>query len=72
MLIHSSLTFFSFVLKFRYHSLYTEEEKIKTEDEEHFQKTAVEFKDQFQGMVNKYQFLLMKESVVSRYVKIFF
>lgn len=42
-----------------------EDEKPKVEDEERFDKVAVEFQDQFKGMVNKYQYLLMKDSAVS-------
>lgn len=44
----------------------------ETEDEiVEYEKTAIKFQNQFRGMMNKYQHLLMKESMVS-FKKIFF
>lgn len=38
----------------------------ETEDEiVEYEKTAIKFQNQFRGMMNKYQHLLMKESMVS-------
>lgn len=48
-----------------YHALYMEDEKPNEDDEAYFQRTADGFQDQFKGIVNKYQLLMMKESMVS-------
>lgn len=42
-----------------------DDEKPNEEDEAYFQRTADGFQDQFKGIVNKYQLLMMKESMVS-------
>lgn len=42
-----------------------EDEKPNEDDEAYFQRTADGFQDQFKGIVNKYQLLMMKESMVS-------
>lgn len=50
----------------RYHCTYGDgeiEEEVLCEMEA-FEKTANQFQDQFNGMINKYQLLLMKESMV--------
>lgn len=52
-------------IRFRYHCLYMEDDDTQTEDDVQFERTAQEFQGQFNSMVNKYQYLLMKESMVS-------
>lgn len=52
-------------LYYRYHCMHKPDEE-ETEDEiVEYEKTAIKFQNQFRGMMNKYQHLLMKESMVS-------
>lgn len=53
------------VLSCRYHCLYAQDEDVQSDEEEYFQRTADCFQLQFKDMINKYQSLLMKDSVVS-------
>lgn len=49
---------------FRYHCLNTPDETESDVSEEIFELRGKHFLNKFQGMVNKYQQLLMKESMV--------
>lgn len=56
------LLFFDF--NCRYHCLLKGDEDEIEEQEEKFERAALEFQSQFREMLNKYQFLLMQESMV--------
>lgn len=53
---------------YRYHCMYSENEPDNDksiEEEKQLEKTAIELQNQMRGILNKYQWLLMKDAFVS-------